>query len=513
MKYVYVYFFLIFLFISCEDNIKTEITKPLEINPVYKSDILDNDQAKSIINTTESKGTPKVTLNPDDFLIDLIDTNLDLDSHDEQILIVKDNSTNDSLVRVLVADFDNIMNSYSVSWEGITGSDNIRSLAISLKDITGDHNLEIICSGTDLDGRETLNIYRRTPSQSGIVLHFSEILNLIIDGNIEIKQIQRSQAYQSGITDGISYSIVATTTDKESENILDLNEETYIWRNQEAKYKLISIEKIPGAEIENSKLRELYRSDRNYFRSYLNGPWMLSSSDNSLSYQNPIVYFNTEKEQVIFYDNDFLEIYLWENSNKTLSNTLQLTCNNELVPFLDVSIFVKVLDLNTISLRFRDNSIRNNRNTENQVWTGNYFKLSKTIQKDLISDFRSVSTESNVPILSGYYLSDTGDEFLFNSPYFSLKKGNKIFKGGFYLFDNGLNIAEFKILDKNNLVIDTLTYKYDYFEEISEIEIIRTIILFPGQITIKGFKPSGEQFIRYIQIEQIERIETESTAQ
>lgn len=91
--------------------------------------------------------------------------------------------------------------------------------------------------------------------------------------------------------------------------------------------------------------------------------------------------------------------------------------------------------------------------------------------------------------------------------------GNQVFTGGFYLFDNGLKIAEFKMLDKNNLVENILTYKYDYFEEMSEIEIIRTIILIPGEITIKGFIPTGEQFVRYIQIEQIARIETDNTNQ
>lgn len=513
MKYPQILIVLVLIFSSCTGDINTEDPKPLEINPVYKDKINDSENGNSLIDITVNKKTPKVTLDSNDFLIDLIDTNLDLDSHDEQILIVKDNSINNSLVRILVADFDNIMNSYSVSWEGITESDNIRSIALSLKDITGDHNLEIICSGTDLNGKETLNIYRRTPSQNGIILNYSEILSLIVDGNIEITESQRTQAYQTGISDGISFPIVVTTTDLDSDNILDLIEETYFWRNQDLKYKLISRDNIPGAEIENNKLRELYRNDRNYFRSFLDGPWMLSSSDNSLSYHNPIVYFDTDTDQVIFSNDDFLEIYIWESSSKTLSNTLQLTCKNDLVPFLDVSIFVKVIDLNTISLRFRDNSIRNNRNTGNQVWTGNYFKLNPEIQKDLIGEFRSVSNESNVPVLSGYYKSDTGDEFSFNSPNFTLKTGNKLLKGGFYLFDNGHKIAEFKMLDKNNLVENILTYKYDYFEEISEIEIIRTIILIPGELTIKGFIPSGEQFIRYIQIEQIERSKTENTSQ
>ncbi|MCK5673965.1 MAG: pallilysin-related adhesin [Spirochaetales bacterium] len=513
MKYPQILFVLIIIivFSSCDGSGKTETPEPLEINPVYNENKLNKEQDTLLINTNNKK--PKVTLDPDDFLIDLIDTNLDLDSHDEQILIVKNNSISDSLVRILVADFDNIINSYSVSWEGVTGSDNISSLSITLNDITGDHNLEIICSGTDLDGKETLNIYRRTPSEGGIVLHFTEILNLTVDGNIEIKEVQRLQTYQTGTSDGISFPIVITTTDQESENILDLIEETWFWRNQESEYKLISRVKIPGAEIEDNKLKELYRNNRNYFRTFLDGPWMLSRNENSLSYQNPIVYFDTKKEQVVFSNDDFLEIYIWESSSKTLSNTLQLTCKNDLVPFLDVTIFVKVLDLNTISLRFRDNSIRNSRNAENQVWTGNYFKLNPEIQKNLIDEFRSVSSDSTIPVLSGYYKSDTGDEFSFNSPNFTLKTENQFLKGGFYLFDNGHKIAEFKMLDNNNLVENILTYKYDYFEEINEIEIIRTIILIPGELTIKGFIPSGEQFTRFIQIEQIERNEPDNKNQ
>jgi len=251
----------------------------------------------------------------------------------------------------------------------------------------------------------------------------------------------------------------------------------------------------------------LFRSDRNYFKSFLNGPWMFSEYENNLSYNNPIVYFDTDKNQIIFSNNDFFEIYIWESSSKTLSNTLQINCKNELVSFLDVTISVKVLDINNISIKFKDNSIRNNRNSETQVWTGNYFKLNEDIQRELIGDFRSISTESEIPSLYGYYRSDTGDEISFNSPNFTLKTGDSILHGGYYLFDNGLKIAEFKILDKNNLIEDVLTYKYDYFEEVNEIEIIRTIILIPGSLTIEGFLPSGEHFIRFIQIEQKEIVE------
>lgn len=503
MKYLLFLFTFFIVLTGCQKNSSTDIIKPQEINPVYNSNTASN-ETKAIITATNSEMIPKVTLNPNDILIDLIDTNLDLDSHDEQILIVKDNLVTGSSLRILIADFDYILNSYYISWESETNTNNIRSFLINLTDITGDHNLEIVCSGNDLDGKETLNIYRRTHSQGALVLNFSEIINLKIDGNIEIKDNKRTQAYQTGISEGISFPIIVTTMDSQSDNILDLTQKTYFWRNQDALYKLISEDKIPGAEIENIKLRELYRNNREYLMNFLKGPWMLSTSGNSLSYNNQIVFFDPENKQIVFSDNDFQEIYIWKTSSKTLSNTLLITCRNELVPFLDVSLSVRVTDLNNINLRFKDNSVRNNRTTENQVWSGSYFKLSTNTQRDLIRDYRSISSESNIPLLSGYFRSDTGDEIFFDIPSYTLKSADKTIKGGFYLFDNGLKIAEFKILNENNLVQNTISYKYDYFEEINETEIIRTIILIPGNLTITGFIPNGEHFIRFLQIEQIE---------
>jgi hypothetical protein len=513
MKYTLLMFSLLLSLVACNNSTNNEFDKPIEIIPVYNLEKTDGELVQSVIESTNTAARSKVTLDPKDTVINIIDTNLDLDSNDEQIIIVKDNIETGSFLRVLVADYDNIMNSYSVSWEGITSTNNIRSFSITLKDITGDHNIELICSGIDFDGKETLNIFRRTPLQGGIIIHFSEILNLVVDGSIEIREEKRSQSYTTGISNGISFPVIVSVTDPESDNLLDITQETYLWRNQESVYKLINIENIPGDEIENEKLRELYRGNKQFFSEFLSGPWMLSSSHDALSYNNPLVYFDIENEQVVFFHSDYQEIYIWESTSKTLSNTLQISCTNELVPFLNVTLSAKVLDLNNISIRFKDNSIRNNRNTENDIWTGKYFKLNSEIQKKIINDFQDNTNGSSIPVLSGYYTSDTGDEIYFNTPNYTLKTDNSTVSGGYYLFDNGLKIAEFKVLDKNNIARETLSYKYDYFETNSEVEIIRTIILIPGDLTIKGFVPKGEQFIRFVQVEQIEREETEQVDQ
>ncbi len=495
---------LIFFTLSCHQSTNHETEKAIEIDPVNNTNAAKPDISLNNDTPDKSRLIPKITLDPNDSLIDIIDTNLDLDSHDEQILIVKNNSVNDSRLRILVADFDDVLDSYSLAWEAVTESNNIPSFSINLIDITGDHNLEIVCSGNDLDGRETLNIFRRTPSVNRFALHFSEIIKLKVDGTIDIKEEQRSQAYQSGTSGGISFPVIVTKRDPDSENILDLTQETYFWRNDESAYKLINVDKIPGAEIENIKLKELYREGKNYFKNHLNGPWMLSSTDNDISYNNPVVFFDSDNREIIFYNNDYQEIYTWENSSKILSNTLLISSKNELVPFLDVSIFVRIVDLNTIHVRFRDNSLRNNRSSDNQAWTGTYFKLGDAVQRTIIDDYRTIDSKNDVPVLSGYYRSDTGDEIFFDSPDYTLKTNEKVINGGFYLFNNGLQIAEFKSLDSNGIPIQTSVYKYDYFEEINETEIFRTIILVPGELTITGFKPSGENFIRFQQIEQIE---------
>jgi len=497
--------FSVFLVFACNTPETHKSSRPLEINPIFNKQNANADFEKKIESVKHTENKPKITIDSNQTLIKVIDTNLDLDTHEEQILIVKNNTSVDSKIRVLVADFDNIIDSYSISWEAETASNNITSFSISLKDVTGDHNLELICSGSDMEGKETLNIYRRTPADGGIKLHFSEILNLTADGSIEIKENHRSQAYQTGISDGISFQVIVTSTDTDSDNILDLKQETYFWQNQESIYKLISVDKLPGKEIADSKLRTLYRSNREYFKNFLAGPWMLANSDNNLSYNNSIVYFDTENEQIIFSNIDFQEIYVWESSSKTLSNTLLIACKNDLVPFLDVSLSVRVLDINNINLRFKDNSTRNSRNTTNQAWTGTYFKLSPKIQRDLIRDYRSTPGDSTIPILSGYYKSDTGAEIFFNTSNFKLMEKGEQITGGFYLVNNGLKIAEFKILDKNKILKKTLVYKYDFFKESNDIEIIRTLILIPGELTIQGFVPSGEQFTRYTQIEQIEK--------
>ena len=82
--------------------------------------------------------------------------------------------------KIAVIDYDPIRATYSRTWESLTNATNFRLLDISLKDVVGDHNLEIVCRGMNDGGELTLDLFRKTPSPTGLGLYFTEILRIVV---------------------------------------------------------------------------------------------------------------------------------------------------------------------------------------------------------------------------------------------------------------------------------------------------------------------------------------------
>ena len=91
--------------------------------------------------------TPKVPLDEREKLIKVINTNLDLDTNDEQILVLRQKEDPQGVLKIAVIDYDPVRTTYSRTWESLTNATNLRLLEISLTDVVGDHNLEIVCRG------------------------------------------------------------------------------------------------------------------------------------------------------------------------------------------------------------------------------------------------------------------------------------------------------------------------------------------------------------------------------
>jgi hypothetical protein len=434
--------------------------------------------------------TPKVPLDDKENLIRVINTNLDLDTNDEQILVLREKEDPQAPLKIAVIDYDPIRATYSRTWESLTNATNLRLLEISLKDVVGDHNLEIVCRGMNDLGELTLDLFRKTPSPTGLGLYFTEILRIVADGSIEIDEVERSEGYRLGQKNGPSFVIYAYSRDAESENILDKVKRTYYWQYQQNRYVLTSKEQLPGAVIEEKQLEELF-SDPSVeaFEAFLAGPWYLAGTDG----QEEILLFLPEQRRITVYSGDVQEVYTWQASFRSLSNRLLAFGANESIESIVRRFNIEVVSLNTI-----DVSILGSEQWDRSF--GRYFKLNEELQQDLLSADRSRINAAQIE-LNGLYQSGAGFEIIFEPPYFTWIEEGRNFAGGFTVIHLDQDVLYLQGMDENGLPTTTATYIMEYTEKQEGTYLYRTLSLVPGKLSVHGVEPTSETRIVFEQLE------------
>ncbi|MAG13230.1 MAG: hypothetical protein CMN78_01400 [Spirochaetales bacterium] len=427
---------------------------------------------------------PKIPVGADRALVALVNVNFDLEKNEEQVLATKQRERADSIIRVVVVAYDSVRQSYEIAFESETKSVNPRAFSLSFHDIVGDHNLEIICRGIDGESKQTLDVFHRTRSPSGYGLFYSRIFSIALQGSIEIIELERSGTYQTGYTNGAAFPIVTQTLDDESDNILDLVQKTYYWRFSEEKYVEGKVEKVPGEEVEQQQLRDLYRRNAAAFEEFLNGSWYFTGDE---SVSAPIILnFSLEDKIFTYFTGELQEAYRWLSTYKVLSNRVEINGDNELVPFIKKQFYIQVETLDTMRIRGSD------------PWHGLYQKLSSPIGQEFRSDL------AVIPPLSGYFYSDAGNELHFDGNSFRLVEGSDVKTGGYAIYSAGANVLELRVLNAAGLVEESRRFRIDYAEEKRDERIYRTLFLIPGIVGIYGFEATEDTFIRFEQIETVD---------
>src|SRR6056297_347061 len=455
----------------------------------------------------ENRQFPRVQLPPDYQLVQLVDVNLDLDRYEEQVLVAQDTDSEKNNIFLLVADYDAIRDKYSITWRSDTVTQRRKGLQVTVIDTTGDHNLEIVCSGINNDGLQTMDIFRRTTSPDEYGLYFDRILSLEVNGTIEVQEEKRSQSYQNGLSNGSSYPVVTSSADTESERMSDIIKRTYIWRNDSRSYEQVLEKKVSGQEVEDRQLKELFESGSEAFEEFLSGPWLYSktSGENTPQRQRSVSHLDPINKTITLDSGNVQEIYTWTSSHRFLANSLAIRGENEIVPFMRIYISAYVEDLNNIRLLIYDINSHNGQRNTNTSWSGMYQKIGESLQKTFLSSYgASVNDKEFLPKLKGVYQSDVGDELTFDPPYFTLEEDGELYKGGFSVYSMGSDILELKIMNTHGIVVERRCYSFDYFEEKKSNEIVRRLIVLPGKIGVSGYTPTAKQPIRYEQVEKIE---------
>ncbi len=448
---------------------------------------------------------PKVSIPGQDTLLQVVNANFDPDQNQEQILALKNREKPDEPISIGVVDFDPAKNEYALAWRHPTLATNAGTFTITTEDLLGDHFVEIVCSGTDEKGEQTLDVFRGVRAPGSANLAFTPIFSDAVKGSIEIERSDRSEAYTLGENSGASFPIDTYIQDPESANLGDLLETNYTWDGQAGSYEETGEQHIPGKQIDDQRLAALYAAGSDAFETFLAGPWYKTSDDTTGDDATPsaedspsdpagglkgvtILFFDPSAREVSLYSGDVMEIYVWENSYRTLYNSLVISGYNELVQYIKAQISVSVVSLDRIEVYLPDS------------WAGTYLKLTKSMQDSLL---KGTGAQPKLPRLSGEYLGESGDRLTFNGVRFTQEGKNRTQSGGYSLFDYGQPVIELRYIEPDGIVTGTKVYKLSFHEEKSPERIVRTLNLTPGELGIGGFSASGDPPIRYVQVEDL----------
>lgn len=487
------------LFLSCEEP---ELNGPASNEPVIVTSS-GGSAAEGIAQATapdavdEEDLSPKIDLSPGSTVIQITNQNLDIDQVEEQIIAYRNKDDAGGEIRLLIADYDAIQDAYFPAWESGVNISNAGSFSLSFIDLVGDHVPEILCSGTDAEtGEQLLRVYRKSINPKGFGLYFSLIASLSVRGSIQVVEIEREQAYYDGQKNGVSFPIVTNRQDAQSENLSDQIKTTYYWRYQDNSYVEVLEEKIYGERIQDERLSRLFRSGEQEFESFLHGPWLKTSQDPSGRLRHNILFFDRKGNQFSLYSGDIQEEYIWQSSNRTNYNQLYLIGVNDLIRFIRKQVSITVKDIDNLFIWTND---------ANDSWSGEYQRISQDVQAIF---YPQKNHERELPFqLSGVFTNEAGESIIFDEPFFTFRDQTGERRGGYALYQIQNPILELKFLSQAGLVEERRVYKADYLEEKREQEIIRTLVLIPGKVGIRGFVPQENSFIQYEQIEMIDTAE------
>ncbi len=469
---------LAFALVSCGYS-DTEAARPYrqEVIPEAGEGIVlaRSETAGLSIQTEDEVIPPRVDLADDFVFISAADHNLDLDDIDEQIVVVKRRDDPSDVVRILISDFDTLRNTYRVSWEGETRAQNVRTFAVYTADLVGDHVQEIVSFGTDEEGRQTLDVFRRQQTTGGSGLSYREVFSAVSDGSIEIDERPRSDSYRTLQTSGESFPIQVYRRNVATEVPLDMVRSTWYWRAQEGRYVVDHTETIPAMEIQEAQLRELYNAEADQVEEFLRGPWFRSTGD-EMDEGFELAFFDPELREVVLFRNDTQERFEWLNSYKTLYQGgpgLWMNLRNEVLPTVRRQLSITVQGLDELQLSVEGA----------EYWNGTYRRMTAGIRSGIVRRYTIPSPSFE---LVGVYRNENDQEIVFDQPFFQFRSTDQSWSGGYNLIYLGEPVLELNVLRSDEVGPFRTAYTIDYREQSSDEQIVRTLRLAPVELTVDG---------------------------
>jgi hypothetical protein len=338
-------------------------------------EIYDDTGADVVYNDSIST---KIPLENGEILADVLNENFDADIQEEQLLAYRNLAENDGHIYITYVDFDETENVYKRVWNAKTLVTRPGTLELYTLDMIGDRIPCVIVSGMNGSEEHTLTVFRWNELWSDAFLRkeeespFDKIIEIQIDGVITIQHVERTQAYQLGMSNGKDFSIVAYGRDADSPNILDQVEIMYTYNAGENKYEQNRLIRIPGRQVEEQRVREILSGGTKGFENFITGLWYFIGPDGAID-NHQYIHFDPHNKEVIFYTDETQQVFNWHNSGTTRYG-LYISTQNISVQTLRRSLDIALESLESIRVKvFEDVRLRIGNDVS---WDGSYRKAT-----------------------------------------------------------------------------------------------------------------------------------------
>jgi len=416
-----------------------------------------------------------------------LEANLDQDAAEEQIILLQ-NRTNLSLPATIeIADFDQARKTYYLAWEGTILASASQPITLSLDDLIGDHQVEIILQGINEAGHPTLDVFRAVPSAGGLAFSYRTIFSKESKGSIQFEHPLRPESYTTGQNSDLSDPIVFDEPDPKSTDPQDILRTTYNWLFQKGEYVITGQERYKRGPTGDSALEKVLSGDNSGLEAFLQGPWAKATTESG---QLLLLNFDPTGRTLTFATADTQESYRWDVSSRSSRGSLYIVGTNELINLIKLQMSVALTTSSTIDVNAPDDP----------NWSGKYQRLDSTAARALAK--KSAQALSHEPPPVGVFKNDKGDEFDFQVPKIHFTLDGKTRNGAMGVFPLGNDtILQIEVPSKDNMRAWSRAYSLVTHKEANTSRVVRTLELQAGTLSSTGWVSDQSDPIRLEQVE------------
>jgi hypothetical protein len=376
----------------------------------------------------EDSDSAHAALTDSESIVFILNYDFDGNEADEQIIAYRNLLEIDSPVYVTYIVYDEKSKSRKRVWNAPCAASRPGTISLYAQDLTGDHIPCFVLTGMNSRGEHTMTVFKKTAaarnSRDTDSPPFTRIALLQIEGSISVQETERSLAYQQGVASGQPFTIVCYGHDRESSNMLDQLEIIYSYNQITGLYEQRKITRIPGAQIEQRKVRELLSGKPGVFEQFINGLWYYVSPQGTVD-KSQYIYFDPAGKELIFFGDDTQQIFSWQHSTPTRYG-LYLSTQNISVITLRRFLDIELESLESIRVRvFEDVRLKI---AVNASWDGSYRRAGIVPKSD------PNSIEAVKPHIEAVYDSTLGRIRFHADGFYELSSGGEVKKGRYVFF-------------------------------------------------------------------------------